>query len=238
MAAEFLPGGPAPSESAAPAQAPAVDPSVSPTDSPTVSPSATTTAAPAPSLSPGPAATNSAPAPAPSDSTSGSTSPTSSTTKLGPHAIANQAMTIRTPAVVTVDPRARSVYLPQIAAFGADNLLVCISNSQLLFDIAGQNQIDPKKGVLIIGDQSTTLLASGVGSAPIALVNGQSGLQVISQNGGIANKSINLSFVALSEPSLNPALCGDGIPSNNRTISIQSIGLNVDMLKGDVTLKK
>jgi hypothetical protein len=137
-----------------------------------------------------------------------------------------------------VDPRARSVYLPQVTTFGAENLLVCISTSQIIFDIAGQNQTDPKKGTLISGDQSSSLLASGLGSSPIALINGQNGLRLISQNGGIANKSIHLSFVALSEPSLNPALCGDGSPSNNRTISIQSIGLNVDMLKGDVTLKK
>jgi hypothetical protein len=147
-------------------------------------------------------------------------------------------MTIRTPNVVTVDPRARSVYLPQIAAYGVENLLVCISSSQVSFDVSGQNQTDPKKGTLISGDQSTFLRASGLGSSPIALINGQNGMRAISLSGGIANKFLNLSFVALSEPSLNPALCGDGSPSNNRTMSIQSMGLNVDMLKGNVTLKK
>jgi hypothetical protein len=236
MAAELIPGDPVPVESVAPTP----DPTVAPADIPTDSPTPVPTDSPVPTQSPTPAPTETAPAPAPvpSDSTSPSASPSASPSKLPPHAIANQTMTIRTPNVVTVDPRARSVYLPQIAAYGVENLLVCISSSQVSFDVSGQNQTDPKKGTLISGDQSTFLRASGLGSSPIALINGQNGMRAISLSGGIANKFLNLSFVALSEPSLNPALCGDGSPSNNRTMSIQSMGLNVDMLKGNVTLKK
>ena len=248
MAAELIPGDPVPIESAAPAPDPTVAPTVSPDIPvmpvipviPTDSPAPATTDAPVPTQAPAPAPTEIAPAPAPvpSDSTSPSASPSASPSKLPPHAIANQTMTIRTPSVVTVDPRAGSVYLPQIAVYGVGNLLVCISSSQVAFDVSGQNQTDPKKGTLVSGDQSTFLRSSGLGSSPIALINGQNGMRAISLSGGIANKFLNLSFVALSEPSINPALCGDGSPSNNRTISIQSMGLNVDMLKGNVTLKK
>jgi len=239
MAAELIPGDPVPIESATPA----LDPTVAPTDNPIIPtdlPAPATTDAPVPTQAPAPAPTEKAPAPAPvpSDSTSPSASPSASPSKLPPHAIANQTMTIRTPSVVTVDPRAGSVYLPQIAVYGVENLLVCISSSQVAFDVSGQNQTDPKKGTLVSGDQSTFLRASGFGSSPIGLINGQNGMRAISLSGGIANKFLNLSFVALSEPSINPALCGDGSPSNNRTISIQSMGLNVDMLKGNVTLKK
>ena len=238
MAAELIPGISAPVENVAPAESPATNPTVAPTDIATNSPTFAPTDSPAPTPPPAPTPTNSATIPAPSDSTSPSANPSSTAAKLPAHAIADQRMTIHTPSVVTVDPRARSLYLPQISVLGPANLLVCISSSQVSFDIAGQNQTDPKKGTLITGDQSTNLRASGAGSSPIALINGLNGLRAISQNTGIANKSINLSLVALSEPSLNPALCGDGSPSNNRTISIQGIGLNVDMLKGDVTLKK
>jgi len=241
MAAELIPGDPVPIESAAPAPDPTVAPTVIPDIPvmpvipviPTDSPAPATTDAPVPTQAPAPA-----PAPVPSHSTSPSVSPSASPSKLPPHAIANQTMTIRTPSVVTVDPRAGSVYLPQIAVYGVENLLVCISSSQVAFDVSGQNQTDPKKGTLVSGDQSTFLRSSGLGSSPIALINGQNGMRAISLSGGIANKFLNLSFVALSEPSINPALCGDGSPSNNRTMSIQSMGLNVDMLKGNVTLKK
>jgi hypothetical protein len=47
-----------------------------------------------------------------------------------------------------------------------------------------------------------------------------------------------LRFVATSEPSTNEKLCGQGSPSNNRIININSFDLGLDMKKGDVRLAK
>lgn len=237
MAADLLPADPAPSESPAPTAAPSDQPTSTPTDA---APSPSDSSYAGPTISPAPS--NSAASPTPSDSTipiaTDSPSPTATPTHLPPHAIANQAMTLRIPSVVEVDPRAHSVYLPHIDVAGPSNLLICISGPGMVFDIYGQNQTDPKKGTLVIGDQTSSIQSSGIGTAPVSVVNGTAGLRVISSSGGIAGHSLHISFVALSEPSLDPTLCGAGSASNNRTILIQSIGLNVDMLKGNVTLKK
>jgi len=219
MAADLIPADPiaivdAPSAAPAPSDSAAPSPAPSPTD-----------VAPAPTIEP-----------TPIDSPAPSASP--SPTLIAPHALADQSMTIRIPTSVSVDPRAKSVYLPQIAAYGPANLLVCVSSGQVAFDIAGQNQSDPKLGTLVAGDQTPFVRASGSGSSAVGAVNSSNGLRAISLTQGIPNTFITFSFVALSEPSINPALCNAGSASNTRTISIQSIGLNIDMAGGDVTLKR
>ena len=72
----------------------------------------------------------------------------------------------------------------------------------------------------------------------IGIINSGNGMRLISLGQGLVGKFISLSFVALSEPSINPDLCGTASMSNTRTISIQALGLNLDMAKGDVRLKK
>jgi len=209
-------------------------------DAPTAAPAPTDL--PSPTDAPAPAPTPSEAVPAPTDvptpTDSAAPTPSATPTPVAPHAVADQSMTIRVPAVINVDPRARSVYLPQIAAYGPANLLVCVSSGQVAFDIAGQNQSDPKLGTLIAGDQSPFVRASGSGSSPVAALNSNNGLRAIALGRGISNTFMTFSFVALSEPSINPALCNAGSASNTRTISIQSIGLNIDMAGGNVTLKR
>ena len=205
-------------------------------DAPSAAPAPSDSAAPSPEPSPTDVAPTPTVEPTPTDSAAPSASP--SPTPIAPHALADQSMTIRVPSVINVDPRARSVYLPQIAAYGPANLLVCVSSGQVAFDIAGQNQTDPKLGTLIAGDRTSFVRASGIGSAAIGAVNSSNGLRAISLSQGISNTFITFSFVALSEPSLSPALSNAGSASNTRTISIQGIGLNIDMAGGNVTLKR
>ena len=185
-------------------------------DAPSAAPAPSDSAAPSPEPSPTDVAPTPTVEPTPIDSAAPSASP--SPTPIAPHAL--------------------SVYLPQIAAYGPANLLVCVSSGQVAFDIAGQNQTDPKLGTLIAGDRTSFVRASGIGSAAIGAVNSSNGLRAISLSQGISNTFITFSFVALSEPSLSPALCNAGSASNTRTISIQGIGLNIDMAGGNVTLKR
>lgn len=209
-------------------------------DAPTAAPAPTDLPSPTDAPAPAPTPSEAAPAPtdAPTPTDSAGPTPSATPTPVAPHAVSDQSMTIRVPAVINVDPRARSVYLPQIAAYGPANLLVCVSSGQVVFDIAGQNQSDPKLGTLVTGDLTSVIRAAGVGSTAVGAVNSSNGLRAISINQGISGKFITMSFVALSEPSINAALCAAGSASNTRTISIQSIGLNIDMAGGNVTLKK
>ena len=147
-------------------------------------------------------------------------------------------MSVVVPKVLKVDPRANSVFLPSIYVSGPSNLLVCAFGNQVAFDIGGQNQTDSKKGTMVIGDRSSILRTSGIGTSPIGIINSGNGMRLISLGQGLVGKFISLSFVALSEPSINPDLCGTASMSNTRTISIQALGLNLDMAKGDVRLKK
>jgi hypothetical protein len=208
-----------PTSDQAPADIP-VDPSASPTTQSTAAPtnSAGTTNIPA--------LTDSA---------------TATPTPIPAHAIADQHMVINTPQYLAVDPRAHSVYLPQLAITNNGDLLICATTNLTLIDI-GQSDTPKADGKntpsqVIAGSNSSNLQISGIRNQASNLFNGSSGARAYSSNRALAGSYINLKFVALSEPSDNPALCNSGSVSNNRTIYLRALDLDLNMIKGDVRLK-
>jgi len=201
------------------------------------------------------AAVEPSPSPAPSDlipeestpsaspsatpSESGEPSPSPSPTPKPPHALENQSMRIIAPSEVNVDPRARSVYLPRIYVASGGNLLVCASSNLASFDANTPNisSGQPKSSLEISGANSPYLRISGIGLQAAGIINSGNGLRVFSPNRALAGSYIQLRFVALSEVSANPKLCGDGSASNTRTIYLRALGIDLNIIKGGVTLK-
>jgi len=216
------PAEPAP---AAPTDAPSPSAAPVPSDSP----------APVPSDSPAPVAS-----PAAAVAPTSSATPTPSPTPTPPHAIANQNMTIMVPGVLAVDPRAHTVFLPQIYVANAGNLLVCASSSYGSFDAHVMDMSGTKgtpSSLEISGSFTPYLRISGLGSQAVYLMNSGPGMRVFSNARSLAGSYVQLRFVALSEVSSDPKLCNDGSPSNTRTIHLRGLDLDLNMVKGDVTLK-
>ena len=183
----------------------------------------------------------------PTDSATPSTNPgltdtaTSSPSPMPAHAIADQHMVINTPQYFAVDPRAHSVYLPQLSISNSGNLLICATTNLSSIDI-GQSDTPISDGKnppsqIISGSNSSNLQIAGIGNQASILFNGSMGARAYSSNRAVAGSYINLKFVALSEPSENPALCNSGSVSNNRTINLRALDLDLNMIKGDVRLK-
>ncbi len=164
---------------------------------------------------------------------------TPSPTPTPPHALASQSLVVQIPNVISVDPRARSVLLPQIAVYGSATILACISSDQILFAAGFPNTTadSPAGSPLVSGNMSTNLLVSGSAGQVMAILNLSEGMRVTSTGPAIANRSALFRFVAVSKPSINPALCNGGSLSNYRTVSFQPLGLSLDMVKGNVRLK-
>ena len=208
-----------------PAAEPQVSPSPIPTDlgktEPDPKASPTSTAEPSPSNSP---------------------SPTPSPSKTPPHAITNQSMRIIAPSEVNVDPRARSVFLPNIYVASGGNLLICASSNLGSFDAKVANysafsEGDKSSSLEISGANTPYLRISGLGSQAAAIINNGNGLRVFSPSRALAGSYIQLRFVALSEVSSNPKLCSDGSASNTRTIYLRGLGIDLNITKGGITLK-
>ena len=191
------------------------------------------TSDPTASEAPVPESTNSA---EPSESPT----PTPSPTPKPPHALENQAMRIIAPSTVNVDPRARSLFLPQIYVASSGNLLICAHSNLAAFDANVGNVAAQAKGpssLEITGAYTRSLRISALGSQAASMINSGNGLRVFSNYRALAGSYVQLSFVALSEVSADPKLCNDASPSNTRTIYLRGLGLDLNMVKGDVTLK-
>jgi len=223
---------PAPVEDAPVEEIPAeVKPTAEPQPSPSPIPTDLGKTEPDPKASP----TSSA-QPSPSNSPSPSPSPTP------PHAITNQSMQIIAPSEVNVDPRARSVFLPNIYVASGGNLLICASSNLASFDAkvldySGFSAEAKKSSLEISGANTPYLRISGLGSQAAAIINNGNGLRVFSPNRALAGSYIQLRFVALSEVSNNPKLCSDGSASNTRTIYLRGLGIDLNITKGGITLK-
>jgi len=181
------------------------------------------------------------PAPTNTATASPTPTPTPSPTPTPPHAITDQRMVINAPQSVAVDPRAHSVYLPQISVSNNGSLLICATTNLTSLDI-GYGDTPKSDGkdlptLIINGSNSSRLQIAGVGNQAVFLLNGSRGVRAYSNGRGVAGSYINLQFVALSEPSVNPSLCSSGNLSNNRTIYLRSLDLDLNMVKGEVRLK-
>jgi hypothetical protein len=168
--------------------------------------------------------------------------PTPSPSPTPPHALINQNMQIIAPSEVNVDPRARSVFLPNIYVASGGNLLICASSNLGSFDAkvidySGFSAQDKKSSLEISGANTPYLRISGLGSQAASIINSGNGLRVFSPNRALAGSYIQLRFVALSEVSNNPKLCGDGSASNTRTIYLRGLGIDLNITKGGITLK-
>jgi hypothetical protein len=201
----------------APAETPAETPAPVATDEPTPGP--TKPAEPSESASPTPSPT---PTPKP------------------PHALENQNMSIIAPRAVNVDPRARSLFLPQIYVANSGNLLICATSNVGAFDAHVGNVAAAEKGpssLEINGAYTPTLRVSSLGSQAAGIINSGNGLRIFSHQRALAGSFVQLTFVSLSEVSANPKLCNDGSPGNTRTIYLRGLGVDLNMIKSGVTLK-
>lgn len=198
---------------------------------PAPSPIATETSVPEPLKSADPSA---------SPTTTPTPTPSPTPTPKPPHALANQEMRIIAPRTVNVDPRARSLFLPQIYVANSGNLLICASSNLAAFDANVGNVAAAVKGpssLEITGAYSPSLRISGLGSQAAWMINSGNGLRVFSHHRALAGSYVQLTFVSLSEVSANPKLCNDGSPGNTRTIYLRGLGVDLNMIKSGVTLK-
>ena len=149
-----------------------------------------------------------------------------------PHAISDQNIQIGVPSTISIDPRAHSVFLPRLQIGKVGTLLVCgYTNATAVY--FGVNL----PGVQSAGSGSSFFRISGPTPLVMSTLNGETGAHVISTTKAITSSFILFSFVALSEPSIDQALCNDGSPSNNRTIIFRALNMDLNMVKDPVRLK-
>jgi hypothetical protein len=217
-----------------------VVPTVEPT--PEASPVVTSEASPTPSAKPTVEAT-------PEPTVEPSEKPTPEPKPVPVHALANQSIYLIAPKQVSVDPRATTTTLPAITVGSSETLLLCAFSDKAIFHVPYipyiPVAIDPKKpelgsrnGFLIQGQGSSHLRISGPSYAVMSAFNGGNGMRITSSSRAISGGQILLRFINMSEPTLDGSFCGEGNVGNNRSISIRALGIDLQMVKSDVNLKR
>jgi len=215
-------------------------PADTPTDTPSEVPipTDTTVASPSPSAIASPDPTS-----APSDAGTETTtvfvdeSPSPSPTPVGP--LENQNMRVDVPNALPVDPRATSRTLPAINLGGPRYLLACIDGANLYFDVYAKNSPQSffNNEQLVSGDMTPQLLISGTTAQVLAVINSYGGMRAVATRSAIGGLYARLSFVAMTEPTLEPEFCRQGSPSNFRIVYFRSLGLGMNLIKNSLVLK-
>lgn len=207
---------------------------------PEPAPSESVSTSPEPEASPTPV-----PVPVPSEEPiapvpTATPSPSTSATPPPPTALANQNMQLRVPSSLLVDPRARTASVSELFVSGPQNILACISSGSTLSDVYLKNMVDSDFGsqTLVAGDRSGNVRVTGNAEQVLAILNSAQGIRVTAPMSTIANQSVYFRFVATTAPTLDAALCAKAWPSNTRTLTFRELGLQIEMKKGDVILKR
>lgn len=187
--------------------------------------------------------------PIPEPSSESTSEPTPEPTPEPVHALANQSIYVIAPKQVSVDPRATTTTLPAITVGSSEIILLCASSDKAIFHVPYipylAIPIDPKKPELgsqnalqIHGQGSSNLRISGASYAVMSAFNGGNGMRITSASRAISGSQIHMRFVNMSEATLDGSFCGQGSVSNNRSIYIRPLGLDFQMVKSGVNLKK
>lgn len=228
----------------APAPTPETSGEATPAETPEPTPEPTAEPTPGPTISP---AAEAVPTPKASSEPTSSASPEPKPVPV--HALANQSIYLITPKVVSVDPRATTTTLPAITTGSSETLLLCAASDKAIFHVPyvpfipvainpKKPELGSKNSFLIEGQGSSQLRISGPSYAVMSAFNGGNGMRITSASRAISGSQIYLRFVNMSEPTLDGAFCGRGSVSNNRSISVRALGIDLHMVKADVNLEK
>jgi hypothetical protein len=144
---------------------------------------------------------------------------------------------INVPAILTVDPRATSKFVPQINFFGSEYVLACVTGSGVNLDISGKNATSDSagNGRIIVGDMTSALFISGKTADVLSLINSQQGLFAYTASGGIAGRSISIELVAMNNPGVKRTFCESA--KSSAILTFRSMGLDMSTVKNEITLK-
>lgn len=143
------------------------------------------------------------------------------------------------PSTVLIDPRAQTVYFPEIELSGTTSTLVCISSDYGQIDINRRNVVDDSPtGVLrISGDTSNFVMVSGPANLIASAINGNGGLALFSYSRPISKIVLTFRIVGVTDPVLNPTFCAGASFENTKRSRIKALGINLDTKKGSIPLR-
>jgi hypothetical protein len=225
-------------------EAPAPTPETSGEATPAATSEPTAEPTPGPTISP---ATEVVPTPKTTAEPTSSASPEPKPVPV--HALANQSIYLIAPKVVSVDPRATTTTLPAITTGSSETILLCAASDKAIFHVPyvpfipvainpKKPELGSKNSFLIEGQGSSQLRISGPSYAVMSAFNGGNGMRITSASRAISGSQIYLRFINMSEPTVDGAFCGRGNVSNNRSISVRALGIDLHMVKADVNLEK
>jgi hypothetical protein len=177
------------------------------------------------------------PAPAPVDTSTIAETLTVISIKDTTTALAAQPkFTIKAPAILTIDPRARTKYLPQLSISGSEYLLACITGANVNLDISGKRLSSDgvANGQIIVGDLTSALFVSGKTADVVNLINSGGGLLAYSTGAGLADRSIFIELVAMSNPGVKRTFCD--FAKSSTTVTFRSMGLEMTTNKSGIDL--
>ena len=144
---------------------------------------------------------------------------------------------IKVPSNLSIDPRATTKFIPTINFSGSEFVLACIVGNNVNLDVAGKHigSDQTQNGHIIIGDLTSALFISGKTGEVLNLINSENGLFAYSTSGGLAERSVTIELVAMTNPGVKRSFCDSA--KNSATVTFKPLGLELGTVKSGITLK-
>lgn len=150
-------------------------------------------------------------------------------------ALENQQMFTRIPTDVPVDPRSRNYVFTSAVLNGPANILLCIEGMPSL--VSRVSSINENE-LLISGNGTRNLRISGSSWDIQNVISNDRGIQFTSMASLLTNETAIFRFIALDKPSISSKLCESASPENIKILNFRALGINLEIKKGVVILKR
>ena len=150
-------------------------------------------------------------------------------------ALANQYIITRIPKSVPIDPRSKNYIFSSGIVGGSTYILLCIDGFPTLTSRVNSNS---ENGILVYGNGTKNFRISGSSWDVQSIISNSSGIRFTSTANLMTDESATLRFIALDKPSISSKLCDSASPENIKILNFRALGINLDIKKGEVILKR
>ena len=150
-------------------------------------------------------------------------------------ALANQYIITRIPKSVPIDPRSKKYIFSSGIVGGSTYILLCIDGFPTLTSRVNSNS---ENGILVDGNGTKNLRISGSSWDIQNAISNDRGIQFTSMASLLTNETAIFRFIALDKPSISSKLCENASPENIKILNFRALGINLEIKKGVVILKR
>lgn len=149
-------------------------------------------------------------------------------------------ISLKVPQSILVDPRAHSVFLPNVILYGEGFATVCIKSPYGDIDVAKKQSIESllqPQNVIVTGDESNFVVVSGEVNSIENFLNSSKGISFYNERTPLMNSVLEFLVTPQRKAIIDDNSCVSSVSQSWQKIEIRPLDLTLGIVKGEIPLR-